>query len=204
MTIGPAVTKRLPRQFDELLIALLPNKRQIEREGIAVPQIALFHEQLQAIWTLRAGAPAEGPSFGAIEDHVSGSLYHVVLLLPTKIARDFMVIAVARHFVSLSDDGSDRFRISFCDPSAGQKCGLHIVGRKDAQDSPNAGMRAVFSLGVLFVIDSAVLVWPNILATLKVEAEENRYAFIAGPKYVPLRMTLLQLHLKTSLIRERE
>jgi hypothetical protein len=81
-----------------------------------------------------------------------------------------MMITVPRHFVTLSDDGRDRVRVSFRDPTAGKKGCLYIVVGQDAQDSPDTRTGAVFSLSVLFMINPAVLIRPNILAALEIKA----------------------------------
>jgi hypothetical protein len=44
------------------------------------------------------------------------------------------------------------------------------------------------------VIDLTVLVRPNILAALKIKTQQNSDATIAGPKYFPSGMKLLNLH----------
>src|SRR5690348_2741748 len=58
ITVSAAVAERLARQLDQSFLAVLPEKWQIVREGITVPEISLLQEQLQTIRTLGAGAPA--------------------------------------------------------------------------------------------------------------------------------------------------
>src|SRR5688572_8322953 len=130
----------------------------------------MFHQQFQTIWALRARTPSHRPLLRFIEEHFTGSLHDIALLLLAQIAGNFMMIAMSRHLVSLSDDRSNRVRVPFRDSTAGQKCCLNIVGRKDAKDSPDAGIGAVFSLSVLFMIDPAVFVRPNVLTTLEIKA----------------------------------
>jgi hypothetical protein len=44
------------------------------------------------------------------------------------------------------------------------------------------------------MIDSAVFVGTNIFAALKIKAQKDRDAIVAGPEYLATGMMLLQLH----------
>src|SRR5262245_67176 len=117
--IDSAVAKRLAREFDEGAISFPPDERNIVSEGVAVPHVALFHEQLQAVGALSARAPAHGTLPGAVENHRCGSFDDLALFFFRKIARDFVMITVPCYLVTFLHDGLDGFRVSFGNCAAG-------------------------------------------------------------------------------------
>ncbi len=194
MAVGTAVAKRLARQLDELFLAALPDKRQIVGERIAVPQISLIEQQLQTVRALGAGAPAGRPLLRATENHLRRAFDDVAFFVFAEVARDLVVIPVTGDFMTLRDDVGDGFRIALGDTAARQKRRLDFVGGENPQNSVDAGFRAVFGLGIFFMIHSAIFVGPDIFAALKIKAQEYRHAGIARPIDLAIGMKFLQRH----------
>src|SRR6185503_13441128 len=96
-----------------------------------------------------------------------------------------------RDFMTLCRDACHRFGIALGDPAAGQKRRLHFLGGQKSQDPVNARLGTVFGLSIFLMIHLAVLVWPDILAALKVEAQENGDARIARPENFLLSVKFL-------------
>src|SRR5689334_3358601 len=168
VAVSPAVAERLARQLDELPRPVAPDKGKIVREGIAVPEIALVHEELDAVRALRAGAPADRTPPGARLEHFERAPDDVALFLAREIARDLVVIAVAGHLVAALGDRRQRLGKSLGDPAAGHEGCLYFRLIENAEDAPNTGVRSVFALCVFFVVDLAVLVRLYVLAALKI------------------------------------
>jgi len=82
---------------------------------IAVPQVALFKEEFQAIRTLRAGAPAERTFLGAIEDHIRRALDDIPFFISGEIPGHFVMITMAGNFMPLGRDRRYGFGIAFGD-----------------------------------------------------------------------------------------
>jgi hypothetical protein len=77
MAVKPPITKRLAWQLDQTRRAVFPDKRQIVGKGVAVPNVAVFHQQLYGIHTLGTGAPTYRALPGALLEHVGGAAYAV-------------------------------------------------------------------------------------------------------------------------------
>src|SRR4029079_5453185 len=188
MSIRTPIAERLTRQLDQFFLPVLPNKRQIVRERIAIPQIALLQQQLQAVGALGTRAPAKRPLLRAIENHVRGSFDYVALFFSPQIARNFMMITMTRDFMALSGNRRQSFGITFGDAAAGKKSCSDFLTGKNPQNPPDPRVGTVFALGVFLVIDTAVLVRLHIFSALKVEAQKNRDARIARPLHFAIRV----------------
>jgi hypothetical protein len=103
-----------------------------------------------------------------------------------------VVIAVAGHFVAALGDRRQRLGISLGDAAAGHEGRLDLRLVEDAEDAPDAGVRAVFTLRVFFMIDLAVLIRLHVLAALEVESQRDRETCAVGPENFSLRMMLGQ------------
>ena len=81
VAVNPAVAERLAGQLDDLPFSVAPNKRKIVRERVAVSEISLLDEQLQAVGTLGAGAPSYRTFSGSALDHFRRAPDHVFLFV---------------------------------------------------------------------------------------------------------------------------
>src|SRR6266508_5501886 len=194
MAVGSTVTERLTRQLDELLFTTLPNKWQVVRKGVAVPQITLLQEQLQAIRALRAGSPAGRALLGPVQNHFRRALDDVAFFVFGQVPRNLMMIAMTGDLVTLGDDRGHLVRIALGNAATGKKSSLHFVGRKNAKNSPNTSFGAVLCLGIFFMIHLAVFVRLNVFAALKIEAEQDGDAGIARPVNFAIGMKFFERH----------
>src|SRR5262245_26115130 len=152
----------------------------------------MFHQELDAVWALGAGAPADRPVARALLDHVDRAAHHVVLLIAREVAGDLVMVAVPRHFVPAGDDRLHGFRIALGDAPAGQERRLHALLFEDTQDAPHAGIRPVLGLGVFLVIHAAVRQRPHVFAALEIERERDRDPPVVRPEHAVVRMIFLQ------------
>ena len=191
MAISPAIAERLPRQLYQCPIIVLPQKRQVIRKRIAVPEILVLHQQLQAVGALGARAPSDRPLPSALLDHRGSLLYNFPFLLQGQIPRHFVMIAVAGDLVTVLHDRFHLFRIALGDAAAGEKRRSDSCLFENPENPPDAGPRSVFRLGPFFMIHLAVLIRLHVLPTLKVKGQRDGHAPAIRPCQFILNMTLL-------------
>src|SRR5215207_7517240 len=142
----------------------------------------MFHQQLDAVRALGAGAPAEWLMSGAVTDHVARPLHHIRFLLAGQLTGTFMVITMACDFMALRDNGFYRFRVTFRDAATGVEGDLDLLFLKNAENAPDAGMRTIFALGPLLIIERSVGERAHVLPALEIQCQDHGGADILGPE----------------------
>src|SRR5215813_11653115 len=194
VAVKSAVAKRLARKFDQPRLPALPDERKIVGERITVPDITLFHKDLHRVDALRTCAPAHRTLARPLHEHVRSPPGHVFFFLSGQVPGDLVVVSVAGDLVPLFNDGFDCVGIPFSDAAAGQERCLDFNFVQHSENPPDAGFRAVFAFGVVFVVHFAVGEWPNRLSALKIESYRHRHATVLGPEYFSLRVIFSDHH----------
>src|SRR5258706_14879120 len=104
------------------------------------------------------------------------------------------MITMAGDLMPLGNHRRHGFRIAIGDATAGEKCRFYFVGRENAQDAPDAGIRSVFGLGIFLMIHFSVLIGSYVLTALKIKAQQYRDAGITGPRNLAIRVEFLNRH----------
>src|ERR1051325_1755477 len=88
MAVEPAVAKGLAWKLDQTGLAVFPNEGVIVSEGVAIPDVALLHQQFDGVVALSTGAPAHRPLAGSLQKHVGGAPDAFQLLFTREIPRE--------------------------------------------------------------------------------------------------------------------
>src|SRR5688500_10222970 len=103
----------------------------------------MFHQQLDAVRALGAGAPAEWLMSGAATYHASRPLHHSPFPPAGQLTGACMVRAMACDSTPLRDNGPCRFRVTLGDAGTGVAGHLALLFLKNAENAPDAGMRPI-------------------------------------------------------------